>query len=100
MGWIAAQLQPRGHRVFCLGVEDIFPLGSTLCFDIEGNPEKIDVVYRFFELHDLPNISTAEYIFEAWSAGELEVAPPMRPFQEEKMGAALFHHHLLVVTKV
>ena len=95
MEWIAAQLQLRGHRVFCLGVEDVFPLGVTLCFDIEGNPEKIDVVYRFFELHDLPNISTADYIFEAWSAGELEVAPPMRPFQEEKMGAALFHHHLL-----
>lgn len=96
MQWIAEQLQRRGHRVFCLGVEQVFPLGSTLCFDIDGNPEKIDVLYRFFELHDLPNLSTADFIFEAWEAGELEVTPPMRPFQEEKMGAALFHHHLLV----
>ncbi len=95
MNWIAEQLQRRGHRVFCLGVEDLFPLGSTLCFDIEGNPEKIDVLYRFFELHDLPNLSTGDFIFEAWNAGEVEVTPPMRPFQEEKMGAALFHHHLL-----
>lgn len=95
MAWIAEQLQLRGHRVYCLHVDDLFPLGPTLCFDIEGNPEKIDVVYRFFELHDLPNIPTAEYIFEAWSAGEIAVTPPLRPFQEEKMGAALFHHHLL-----
>jgi hypothetical protein len=95
MRWLAEQLQLRGHRVFCLQPEDLFPLGSTLCFDIEGNPEKIDVLYRFFELHDLPNLPTSSYIFEAWAAGELAVAPPMRPFQEEKMGAALFHHHLL-----
>jgi hypothetical protein len=95
MKWIAEQLQLRGHRVFCLGVEDVFPLGTSLCFDIDGNPEKIDVLYRFFELYDLPQIATADFIFEAWSAGDLAVSPPMRPFQEEKMGAALFHHHLL-----
>ncbi|MCF3649768.1 hypothetical protein [Synoicihabitans lomoniglobus] len=95
MKWIAEQLQRRGQRVFCLDPDDLFPLGSALCFDVDGNPEKIDVVYRFFELHDLENIPNAHYIFEAWDAGELAVAPPMRPFQEEKMGAALFHHHLL-----
>lgn len=95
MAWIAEQLQQRGHRVYCLHVDDLFPLGPTLCFDIEGNPEKIDVIYRFFELYDLPNIPTAEYIIEAWTAGEVAVTPPLRPFQEEKMGAALFHHHLL-----
>ncbi len=96
MNWISEELQRRGHRVYCLHPDDLFPLGSTLCFDIEGNPEKIDVLYRFFELYDLPNIPTAEYIFESWSEGELAVAPPMRPYQEEKMAAALFHHHLLV----
>lgn len=95
MHWIADQLQLRGHRVFCLDPDDLFPLGSALCFDVDGNPEKIDVVYRFFELHDLDNIPHARYIFEAWEAGELAVAPPMRPFQEEKLSAALFHHHLL-----
>lgn len=95
MQWLAEQLQLRGLRVFCLGSDDVFPLGSTLCFDIDGNPEKIDVLYRFFELHDLPNLATAQFIFEAWAADELVVAPPMRSFQEEKMGAALFHHHLL-----
>ncbi|HRE81336.1 MAG TPA: hypothetical protein PLN52_09830 [Opitutaceae bacterium] len=96
MEWLAHQLQIQGKRVFCLSPDDIFPLGTTLCFDVEGNPEKIDVVYRFFELFDLDNVRTAKFLFEAWSAGEVAIAPPMRPFQEEKLSFALFHHHLLV----
>ncbi len=95
MEWLAHQLQLQGKRVFCLEPDDVFPLGATLCFDVEGNPEKIDVVYRFFELFDLENIRTAKFFFEAWAAGEVAMAPPMRPFQEEKLSFALFHHHLL-----
>jgi hypothetical protein len=95
MQWLATQLQLQGKRVFCLDPEEIFPLGSTLCFDVEGNPEKIDIIYRFFELFDLPNLRTANFIFEAWQAGEVAIAPPMRHFQEEKLALALFHHHLL-----
>lgn len=95
MQWLAHQLQLQGKRVFCLRPEDVFPLGPTLCFDADGNPEKIDILYRFFELFDLGNIRTAKYIFEAWASGEVVIAPPMRPFQEEKLTLALFHHHLL-----
>jgi len=95
MEWLAHQLQLQGKRVFCLSPDDVFPLGSTLCFDVEGNPEKIDVIYRFFELFDLENIRTARFFFEAWSAGEVAITPPMRPFQEEKLAFGLFHHHLL-----
>jgi hypothetical protein len=95
MEWLALQLQLQGKRVFCVSPEKLFPLGSTLCFDVDGNPEKIDVLYRFFELFDLANIKTARFIFEAWAAEEIAVSPPMRPFQEEKLALALFHHHLL-----
>lgn len=95
MEWLAHQLQLQGKRVFCLKPEDIFPLENALFFDAEGNPEKIDVLYRFFELFDLENIRTQKFIFEAWAAGEVAIAPPMRHFQEEKLSLALFHHHLL-----
>lgn len=95
MQWLAHQLQLQGKRVFCLKPEDIFPLESSLYFDAEGNPEKIDVIYRFFELFDLANVRTEKFFFEAWSAGEVAIAPPMRTFQEEKLTFALFHHHLL-----
>ena len=95
MQWLALQLQLQGKRVFCLRPEDVFPLENALFFDIEGNPEKIDVIYRFFELFDLENVRTQRFFFEAWAAGEVQIAPPMRHFQEEKVALALFHHHLL-----
>jgi len=95
MQWLAQQLQVQGQRVFCVAPEDLFPLGAQLCVDVEGTPEKVDVIYRFFELFDLANIRTAKFIFEAWAAGEVAVTPPLRPFQEEKLALALFHHHRL-----
>jgi hypothetical protein len=95
MEWLATQMQNAGHRVFCLRPENLFPLGGALFFDVEGNPERIDIIYRFFELFDLASIKTAPYLFEAWSAGEVAIAPPMRSFQEEKLAFALFHHHRL-----
>lgn len=95
MQWLARQLQEAGRRVFCLRPEDLFPLGGALFFDAEGNPEKIDVIYRFFELFDLASIRTASFIFEALASGEVAITPPMRTFQEEKLAFALFHHHLL-----
>src|SRR4051812_19109507 len=75
MQWLAHQLQLQGKRVFCLKPEDIFPLESSLYFDSEGNPEKIDVIYRFFELFDLANVRTEKFFFESWSNGEVAIAP-------------------------
>jgi hypothetical protein len=95
MQWLALQLQLLGKRVFCVRPDDIFPLGPSVCIDVDGNPEKIDVIYRFFELFDLANVKTAHFIFDAWAAGEVSIGPPMRHFQEEKLSLALFHHHLL-----
>jgi len=95
MDWLASQLQIRGHRVFSLWADQIFPLGGSVYFDIDGNPEKIDVVYRFYELFDLPNIETSDYIVAAWENGEVALAPPLKHVFEEKLGLALYHHHLL-----
>ncbi|KXU34477.1 hypothetical protein AXK11_08395 [Cephaloticoccus primus] len=95
MQWLAEQLQLAGKQVVCLAPEEIFPLENALFYDVGGTPEKLDILYRFFELFDLPNIPTAPYFFNAWKAGELAIAPPMRAFQEEKLALALFHHHRL-----
>jgi hypothetical protein len=95
MKWLAEQLQRSGRRVFCMRPEDVFPLGGELFFDVEGTPEKIDVIYRFFELFDWANIRITAEILESWQNGSVAIAPPMRHFQEEKLAMALFHHHLL-----
>jgi hypothetical protein len=95
MEWLAEQLQYRGHRVYCVGPAELFPLSSSICIDREGNPEKIDIIYRFFELFDLDNIKGINFLFEAIESNDVVVTPPLRPFQEEKMALALYRHHLL-----
>lgn len=95
MQWLAQSLRELGKRVYCLHTSEVMPLGKTLCASIDGNPEQIDIVYRFWELFDLSNVPIAEYILQAWEDSELVVSPPMRHFQEEKLSLALFHHHLL-----
>ena len=95
MTWLAQELQLQGKRVFCLTPDEIFPLENELFLNVEGNPEKIDILYRFFELFDLPNIKASSYILDSWLAGEVVIAPPIRPFQEEKLSLGLFHHHRL-----
>lgn len=95
MQWLAEQLQRQGRRVSCLPPDKVFPLGGELFYDIDGTPEKIDILYRFFELFDWAGLRAAPHILEAWSSGHVAIAPPMRHFQEEKLGLALFHHHLL-----
>ena len=80
MEWLAHQLQLRGKRVFCVRPDDIFPLGPTVCIDVDGNPEKIDIIYRFFELFDLANVKTAPFIFDAGGeAGAGPVSSPLAP---------------------
>jgi len=95
MDWLAGELQRLGRRVFTFSPEEVFPLGGVLHCDMDGNPEKVDVLYRFFELFDLENVPTRQFMLEAWQGDELVIAPAFRPFLEEKLGLALFHHHLL-----
>ena len=93
MEWLAARLQSQGKRVYCLHPGDIFPVGDTLCADIDGDPEEIDVLYRFWELFDLENIPISRHILQMLEDGApLAVTPPMRHFQEEKLNLVLFHH--------
>ena len=95
MEWLAVSLQKKGKRVYCFHPSELMPLGNTVCASIDGNPEQVDILYRFWELFDLANVSLAHYLLEALEEAELIVTPPMRHFQEEKLSLALFHHHLL-----
>jgi hypothetical protein len=48
-----------------------------------------DVVYRFFELFDLKNVSSAKKIFQLASEKKIKLTPPPKPMFEEKMLFAL-----------
>ncbi|MGA2603519.1 MAG: hypothetical protein ABSG14_04765 [Verrucomicrobiia bacterium] len=47
--------------------------------------DKTAVVYRFFELFDLPNVPNANALMDAAAQGEVHVTPPFKPQLEEKM---------------
>jgi hypothetical protein len=47
--------------------------------------DKAAVIYRFFELFDLPNIPHSQELMEAAARGDVHVTPPFKPQLEEKM---------------
>ena len=95
MDWLASQLRQRGRRVHVFHPDEVMPLGESICVGIDGDPQKVDVVYRFWELFDLANVSISEFLLKARLEAQLSLTPPMRHFQEEKLALALFHHHML-----
>ena len=52
----------------------------------------IDVIYRFFELFDLPNVPKSDLIAYSCKKGRVKVSPPYKAFLEEKLVFSLFHH--------
>jgi hypothetical protein len=79
MNWVAAQLCQR-HPDFEWRVADAETYEPT-----EGRN-----VYRFFELFDLPNLPRISALLDAVLDGAVRIAPPIKPFLEEKMWFALF----------
>jgi hypothetical protein len=95
MEWLASQLRQLGKRVHVFHPDEVMPLGEDICVGIDGDPQKLDLIYRFWELFDLANVSIADFLLKAGEAAQVHLSPPMRPFQEEKLSLALFHHHIL-----
>lgn len=60
-----------------------------------GEDKAIDLIYRFFELFDLPNIPKIELIQYAIKKGLVRCTPPFKPHVEEKLSLALLHHPVL-----
>jgi hypothetical protein len=95
MTWLAAQLREQGLPAWCVEPRDIrFTEGELrLCTD-EGD-RRIGLIYRFYELFDLPNIPKAELIQYAVKKEWVAVTPPYKPALEEKSAFALLHHPML-----
>jgi hypothetical protein len=93
--YLAEKLRLAGHRVHCVHPSELMPLGDALFVPVNGAPERVDVIYRFFELFDLGNVKGVDVIFDAVEAGQVALTPPMKAFQEEKLNLALLHHPAL-----
>lgn len=95
MDWLAGQLREIGRRAWMVRPEDVIFTEDGLFIDAEGERVRIDVVYRFFELFDLPNLPKWELLAYAVKKRKVVVTPPYKHHLEEKMLLALIHHPLL-----
>ena len=92
MVWLGRALDESGLRTHVLRPEEI-------CFREEGlftnAGERLDILYRFFELFDLKNIPKIDLILYAIRKKKVVATPPLKSYLEEKLLFALFHHPLL-----
>jgi hypothetical protein len=94
MTWLARQLTARGLETYCIEPRQIRFTEEGLRL-IEAGDRPIALIYRFYELFDLPNIPKAELIQYAVKKNWVPVTPPYKPALEEKSAFALLHHPVL-----
>ncbi|HYM38230.1 MAG TPA: hypothetical protein VES96_07500 [Nitrospiraceae bacterium] len=93
MEWMAARLREQDLAVFCVEPDEVDFTEDGLRLARDHRP--IALLYRFFELFDLPNVPKSELIMYAAKQGRVAVTPPFKPQMEEKLAFALFHHPAL-----
>lgn len=92
MQYLAGELRQAGMRAYAIHPRDLIFTEDGLYVESDGERVRIDVLYRFFELFDLLNIPKAELTAYAAKKRLVAATPPYKPFLEEKMLLALFHH--------
>ena len=95
MEWLAAQLRHLGRRVYVFHPDQLSVQASACYVQLQGDSQVVDVIYRFWELFDHAQIPLVAQLLETPGEWQRSLTPPMRPFQEEKLSFALFHHHAL-----
>ncbi|WP_291295378.1 hypothetical protein [Elioraea sp.] len=95
MAWLARRLTDLGHEVVAIRPRDLRYTDEELLL-VDGERRlPIDVVYRFMELFDLPNVSKSELLLFLAKGKRVAITPPPKAFLEEKLWFALFHHPAL-----
>lgn len=95
MAWLAQRLQAAKHQVFCVGPDDLVFADGRVFVDGGEGRIPVDVVYRFMELYDLPNVPQSESLLQSAESRSIALTPPIKPQLEEKVWFALLHHPLL-----
>lgn len=95
--WLANRLHARGiaDAHVCKPQDVIFTEEALFLRHEDGREDRIDVIYRNFELFDLFNIPKHELILYAARHNRVKITPPPKAQLEEKSAFALFHHPAL-----
>ncbi len=91
MAYLADELRSSGVRAYTVRPREVSFTEEGLYINVENEPLRVDVLYRFFELFDLLNIPKAELISYAARKKLVTLTPPYKPYLEEKMLLALIH---------
>lgn len=95
MTWLAARLRDQGIPAWCVEPRDIRFTEEGLSLKTDSGEQAVALIYRFFELFDLPNIPKSELVQYAAKKTLVAVTPPYKPALEEKSAFALLHHPIL-----
>jgi len=95
--WLAQAVVGTGlANVHVVAPPDIIFTEEALFVRFEdGREEKLDAVYRNFELFDLLNVPKQELMLYAARHNRVRLTPPPKAYLEEKLSFALFHHFAL-----
>lgn len=96
MGWLSKELTARGLETYRIEPREIRFTEGKLLLGTEGGDRPIGLIYRFYELFDLPNIPKSELIQYAAKKSWVTITPPYKPALEEKAAFGLLHHPTLV----
>jgi hypothetical protein len=97
LGWLAERIRTLGlGDVYVCAPQDIvFTEEALFVRHADGKEDRIDVLYRNFELFDLLNVPKQELMLYAARHNRVKLTPPPKPQFEEKSSFALLHHPLL-----
>jgi hypothetical protein len=95
--WLAEQMRERNFADAHVVIpQDVVFTEEALFVRLEdGREEKIDVLYRNFELFDLFNVPKQELMLYAARHNRVKLTPPPKAQLEEKSSFALLHHPAL-----
>lgn len=97
MDWLAGALRRLGlANAWLKAPQEVFFTEDGLFIRHEdGREERLDALYRNFELFDLLNVPKQELMLYAARHNRVKMTPPPKAHMEEKLSFALFHHHAL-----
>jgi hypothetical protein len=95
MMWLAQALTERGMNATTVKPNDLWYSQEGAFINHSYGKTRVNIVYRFFELFDMPNIPGVELLMFLHKKRRVTVVPPFKAFFEEKMWFALFHHPML-----
>lgn len=95
MSWMASNIREHGIEAYCVHPREVRFTEEGLTLSLPSGEKPVSLIYRFYELFDLKNIPKADLLMYSAKKGGVEVTPPYKPWMEEKLAFALFHHPIL-----